>query len=262
MLGTGNLTKRLTKVLFTHIRNYLPEIVKEINVLKKDIDEKLRNLGPPLPSSKQEKMQLLWNMISEFCQGFKNTIGGRLMNTFNQKDKMQMSGGAKIKMYYGHLYEEYMERNFSVTADYSDPDIERAIKQHEGYSMPGFPSVDVFNYLLQPCLCRIKDPALDCLQDVYLYLENLAEEIGNRVFARFPGLVGEILEVVSKVLTEERDKTKDILDDLLESEMGYLFTNDMDYLMNRSDIITAHDKKELKMDSKSIFVRELRIRVD
>ncbi len=52
MLGTGNLTKRLTKVLFTHIKNYLPEIVKEINALKKDIDEKLKNLGPPLPSSK------------------------------------------------------------------------------------------------------------------------------------------------------------------------------------------------------------------
>jgi len=45
-----------------------------------------------------------------------------------------------------------MEKGFSVTSQYSDPDIERAIKQHEGYSMPGFPSVDVFNYLLSPCL--------------------------------------------------------------------------------------------------------------
>jgi len=90
------LTKKLTKVLFTHIKNYLPEIVKEINVLKKDHEEKLKNLGPPLPSEKQEKMQLLWNMVTEFCQQFKNTIGGRLIKTYNSKDK-SITGGAKIK---------------------------------------------------------------------------------------------------------------------------------------------------------------------
>lgn len=50
LLGTANLTKKLTKVLFTQIRNYLPEIVKEINVNRKDLEEKLRNLGPALPS--------------------------------------------------------------------------------------------------------------------------------------------------------------------------------------------------------------------
>jgi NTP pyrophosphatase (non-canonical NTP hydrolase) len=49
-------------------------------------------------------------------------------------------------------------------------------------------------------------------------LENLAEEIANKVFARFPGLVGEVLEVVSKVLVEERDKAKEILEDIVEAE--------------------------------------------
>jgi replication fork clamp-binding protein CrfC len=129
ILGTANLTKKLTKVLFTHIKNYLPEIVKEINNLKKDVDEKLRNLGAPLPNSPEEKMQLLWNMVTEFCQSYKNTIGGRLIKTFSAKNNTTgITGGAKIKQYYGHLYEEYAERNFSVTGEYSDPDIERAIK--------------------------------------------------------------------------------------------------------------------------------------
>jgi len=61
---------------------------------------------------------------------------------------------------------------------------------------------------------------------VYIYLEGLAEEICSRVFARFPGLQGDILEIVSKCLTEERDVTKEILEDIIDSEQGYLFTND------------------------------------
>lgn len=131
--------------------------------MRKEMEEKLRSLGIPLPSSKQEKLQLLWNMVTEFCQSFKNTIRGRLITTFSQKEKAAITGGAKIKQYYSKLYEEFQERGFSVTSQYSDPDVERAIKQHEGYSMPGFPSVDVFNYLLKPCLGQIKEPALECL---------------------------------------------------------------------------------------------------
>jgi len=67
-------------------------------------------------------------------------------------------------------------------------------------------------------------------------LENLAEEIANKVYAWFPGVTGEILEVVSWVLVEERDKTKEILEDIIDAELGYLFTNDYDYLANRAEI--------------------------
>lgn len=110
----------------------------------------------------------------------------------------------------------------------------------------------------------IKEPALDCLQDVYIYLEGLAEEIATRIFTRFPGLVGEILEIVSKVLAEERDATKEILEDIIDSEQGYLFTNDYDYLTNRTDIVTDKKRPEdrQRLSSQSIFVLELRQRID
>ena len=49
----------------------------------------------------------------------------------------------------------------------NDIDIERAIMLHEGDSIPGFPSVDVFIYLIQPQLDKLKDPALDLIQDVF-----------------------------------------------------------------------------------------------
>ena len=38
---------------------------------------------------------------------------------------------------------------------------------HECDGLPGFPSVDVFIYLITPQLDKLRDPALELLNDVY-----------------------------------------------------------------------------------------------
>lgn len=57
-----------------------------------------------------------------------------------------MSGGAKIKLHFYGLYKQFV--NFTATSEYTDADIEKAIMLHEGDTIPGFPSVDVFIYLI------------------------------------------------------------------------------------------------------------------
>ena len=76
-LGTEVLTSKLTRVLFTHIKHNLPEITKEIREKARDIEDRLRDLGPPLPKDGTEKMHLLWNMITDFVTIYKNTITGK-----------------------------------------------------------------------------------------------------------------------------------------------------------------------------------------
>jgi len=63
--------------MFTHIKHNLPEITKEIRVKIADIEERLKDLGPPLPSDGSEKMHILWNMITDFITIYKNTITGK-----------------------------------------------------------------------------------------------------------------------------------------------------------------------------------------
>jgi dynamin 1-like protein len=77
LLGTEVLTTKLTKVMFTHIKHNLPEITKEIRDKAKDIEDRLKDLGPPLPSEATDKMHLLWNMITDFVTIYKNTITGK-----------------------------------------------------------------------------------------------------------------------------------------------------------------------------------------
>jgi len=51
--------------------------MKEIKVKIKETEDDLKDLGPEMPAESSEKQQVLWNMITEFIQSYKNTISGR-----------------------------------------------------------------------------------------------------------------------------------------------------------------------------------------
>jgi hypothetical protein len=53
---------------------------------------------------------------------------------------------------------------------------------HEGDGLPGFPSVDVFIYLVTPQLEKLRDPALELIQDSYSQLEQIAHAIVHKIF--------------------------------------------------------------------------------
>jgi len=153
ILGVHNLTTKLTKILFTHIKHSLPEIMKEIKGKIKESEDDLEDLGPPMPHDAPHKIQLLWNMITDVVHSYKNAISGRydakrVMNDPN--GKFEFTGGSKIKMSFYTLYREFDQ--FEACNEYTNEHIQKAINMHEGDGLPGFPSVDVFIYLVTPQL--------------------------------------------------------------------------------------------------------------
>jgi len=50
---------------------------------------------------------------------------------------------------------------------------------------------------------------------------------------RFPSLRPVIMEIITQVLSKERDHTREIVDAVIDAEQNYLFTNDADYKDNR-----------------------------
>lgn len=103
----------------------------------------------------------------------------------NSKLDKSINGGATIKKYFTDLYAEFSEPSFKVTKEYSDKDIDKAIKYHQGDTIPGFPSFDAFLYLIQPQLEKLKEPAVNCLQDTFNYLELLSNRLIEKIFCRF-----------------------------------------------------------------------------
>ena len=144
-------------------------------------------------------------------------------------------------MQFYNLYADF--DNFNATQIYSDMQIEKAIVMHEGDSIPGFPSFDVFIYLIQPQLEKLREPALDLLQDIYGQLESLAGTIVDKIFQRFPSMIPVIMEIIIAIFQKERDHARNIVESIIDAEISYFFTNDRDYKENRTDIVPNEDRQ-------------------
>ena len=268
-LGTDVLINKLTKIYFRIIRENLPKIVKAINERLKTAEEELQGLGQPMPTDEAGKMSMLWNMINEYCDVFRKVLQGKYNN--KRVNFLEGEGGFKIKILYKKLLEEFTD-NYKATAGYRDEDINYALTIHEGDSIPGFPSVDAFIYLLRPQLEKLKDPIEECFQNVFQYLDLLSGKIMEKTFTRFPQAINDMTDLVSNYLNEEKDKTKYLIDSLVEMEINYLFTNDYDYLNKYTTFIPkttnpgqGGNNNEIKpqpMDAKNIFINEIRNRIE
>ena len=51
------------------------------------------------------------------------------------------------------------------------------------------------------------------------------------------------MDIITTVLQTERDKCRDLVEAVIDAEQNYLFTNDQDYLMNRTDIVPSSDNQ-------------------
>jgi hypothetical protein len=50
-------------------------------------------------------------------------------------------------------------------------------------------------------------------------------------------MIPEVMDIITSVLQDEREKCRAIVEAVIDSEQNYLFTNDYDYLQNRTDIV-------------------------
>jgi len=197
-------------------------------------------------------------MFAEYCESYKNVIKGKYDN--KRLNILQDEGGYKIKEKFKNLLSEFTN-DYRATGHYKDEDISYALTIHEGDSIPGFPSVDAFFYLLKPELEKLREPIFDCLNDTYNYMELLSHKILERTFFKFPNVTFIVKEYVLEFLTEQKEKCRYIIESLVDMHINYLFTNDHEYLASYTTFIPKNQEKE-KIDTKNLFIREIRNRIE
>ena len=75
--GNDVLIQKLTKILFRIIRENLPVIIKNINDAIRRCEEELKILGTSMPTDEAGKINMIWNLLYEFCEIFKHILRGK-----------------------------------------------------------------------------------------------------------------------------------------------------------------------------------------
>ena len=259
--GNDVLIQKLTKILFRIIRENLPGIIKSINEAIRRSEEELKILGTPMPTDEAGKISMIWNLLSEYCEIFKHILRGKYDP--KRAGYLRDEGGYKVKAIFKNLLDEYTG-DYNVTDSYTDADIDYAFQSHSGDSIPGFPSVDAFYFLLKPKLEQLKEPVNECYTNVYSYLEMLSNKILEKTFSRYPKMITPMSEFINKFLIKKKEKAKSIIDSIIDMDINQLFTNDFEYLTNWVKHIPKAKKNEQMNpgEGKSVFVREIRGRIE
>mmetsp|Transcript_95934 Transcript_95934/g.240452 ORF Transcript_95934/g.240452 Transcript_95934/m.240452 type:complete len:818 (-) Transcript_95934:159-2612(-) len=249
LVGTPVLIDKLTQILFQSMRRFLPEIKKEINEKRRGVQERLDELGNGVPVEDAERVQMMWTLVTDYCEMFKNTIRGkydrklqRYMVHLPNTGSNSMSGGAQVRGILNDFLWDYME--VAITADMSDDDIDRAIRVHEGDSLPGFPSPDTFEFLALPHLQKLAIPSVECVHNVASALDLLAQRLAHAVFRRFPKMAESALGMTQNIILREKDSTRVIVEQQVACYVGYLFTNDPSYLIEHGSMEPMYNQQK------------------
>ena len=225
--GTENLINKLTTIYFEKITENIPKIINSINTNIKNIEAELKELGEPVPQDKSGKINMLLQMINEYCQIFRNVLQGKALK--NNNHFLKNEGGFKIRKIYENLLKEYID-GYKAGEQYSDEDVEYVVNKHEGHSIPGFPDIDSFLELLEPLFQKLKNPIDDSFQNITQYLEFLSKKIIAKVFQKFPNEIIIINQIIENFFAKIGNKTEYLIENIFSMETSYLFTNDGDYL--------------------------------
>ena len=266
LLGTRSLIDRTSSILYSMIKTSLPKIQREILERKRKAKEQLDQMGDDFPDTDERKLELVFKLVRRFKDNYEQELYGKYFHetvaTKRDKEKQSKRSADTITFsmnkIFHELYEEYADKNYRVTKEYTNDFIRNAIDVYQGESIPGFHSFDSFLYLIHPKIDMLKQPIHHLLDEAKNILETRGLELLDANFKKFNSLHFEVKETFQKVLLHHKNNTKRILENLLKNEENYLFTNDS--LILTGEIIDPSTKR--KFDAQDILVEELRARID
>jgi len=223
-LGVVNMTKNLSEVLVGKIKESLPFVLGQINTRLQKINDDMLEMGTNLPETGEAKYSLVHSLINHFNKNFCYIIeerGGKINTGRNIKDIF-----VKFRENVGELNPF---NNYEENKDY----ISECIRNCEGNHMT-FPSPPI--EVLEKCLTDsgrepisiLIEPSKRCCKDISVELMGLVDELlGSKKMSRFPNLTKKIKnELTANILTDEMDVTNKKIDELLRTEINYIWTDD------------------------------------
>lgn len=246
-LGTEALTNKLTTTMYKHIKKVMPSIIQEIDSKIYESEKNYKELGTPLPLEDRDKLLLVWTLISEFTEKVKTSISGEY-NPNLSRGKKDLLGGVRIRLKFNDLFLDEMSLRYKASKRFSDTEIKASLRLHMGNTLPGFTSADAFQSLMNPLLQKLKDPAMSLLDEVHVIMEQICVHYINETFMRFPMFITEVTDAALTILTQDKERARVLMTEIIEANIGYTYTKDPEYI---AVILPTSEKEKLEKEKKA-----------
>lgn len=219
-LGIHNLRNNLSNILIKHLKDNIPDILREINKKYDNINQLLDDMGPGLPDSNEAKFNLLNQLLSEHSRKFINAL----------EEKCGLNFGLKIK----NKFINYRKNIDKLFPTFSHDIIEKTIQNSSGNHMDfsvfsieilekTLNNIDPFKLLIKPSYQLVKDISslLNDLNDIIL---------DNPKMLRFPKLINIIKNTIIKINNDNQNNIYNYIDNLINIEKNYIWTDNEHFL--------------------------------
>lgn len=154
VLGIRALAKMLAETFHKSAKQSLPLAVREMTSRITANQTALNAFGPVLPSDSEGRISMMYKLATELADNFRKHMKGSVSSkdTNALATQTTYSGGNIFKVLFRELFDDELRSVESTFSTFTDQFIDRAIKMHQGDSIPGFPSIYAFMYLVSPLL--------------------------------------------------------------------------------------------------------------
>eukprot|EP00741_Cyanophora_paradoxa_P007100 tig00001086_g6871.t1 len=230
-LGTELLAKKLSRMLGEHIKNTLPEIKRKVNDMQQEYKTQLEALGEG-PNTPAEQGAILLQCLSAYAEDFRDALDGTMLDIPID----ELYGGARIMYVFNDIFASTVRR-LDALEGLTDIQIRTCIRNVMGAtSAPLFVPEEPFIQISQKQVRLLEQPSQECVDLVYNELRRLLMSIDSPELDRFPNLKMRVTQIANELLRESQTPTKDVVDDLINIELGFVNTDHPDFSMAKDSV--------------------------
>jgi GTP-binding protein EngB required for normal cell division len=234
-LGIGCLSINLSNILIHNIKLCLPNVLANINHQLDETQTELSLLGSSIPPEKEMRLTILNGLLSAYIKNYVQAI--ELRGSTRQTGRLLKDN-----------FTEYREKISTLNPfdNLDDQYLIDILKCYDGIHM-SFPYLPI--EVLENCLkdnkyrpiYQLLEPSQNCLQNCLDILNSLNGDIlDNQPIKKYPNLIKAIRNlVVSEILMPRFQKTLVSIQDIIESEESYIWTDNKNF----SDIMIGDFSK-------------------
>ncbi|CAD8114322.1 unnamed protein product [Paramecium primaurelia] len=238
-MGIGYLVKTLNMNFIQHIKRALPVIRETIISLAQMKEYELKQYGDyDNLESKETKNLLVLTLISKFSNSYKDMLEGRCLDITSK----ELIGGSRIIYVFNETFRRTIQKMnpFDVL---SDDEIRTAIKNANGIRPSLFVPQGAFELLVRQQIQRLRMPSIECSHIIFEELRRVINQISIPEIERFDVLSNRIQEVIENLLNKCLIQTDEIIQNLLEIEIGYINTSHPDFVSGM-DLVNKDEQRQ------------------